>query len=436
MKKIDETTLQKWQENYELEKSHFITKQALAKNAINSICINQQQINKMEQLFNINLETLPVTNQESSGRCWIFAGCNIIRERLAKKYNLENFELSQSYLAFYDKLEKSNYFMETIRNLKDTKDDERIRDLKLETALEDGGQWDMFVALVKKYGVVPKNVMKETYQSSHTDQLNHLISTKLRQFASFVLEKRTNLDALQEKTLQDIYTILIDCYGIPPKEFTFEYVDKNKQYHAVENLTPKDFYEQYCDIDLEDYISIIHAPTKDKPYHRTFTVKYLGNVIEAPNIKYLNLPLEEFKQLIITQLQSLEPVWFGSDCTKAYEKTEGIWDSDMMDYDTTFQMEFYMSKENRLLTFESTMNHAMVFTGVQLVNGKSLKWKIENSWGKEKGKDGYYVASDKWFDEYVYQAVVHKKYLKANLTNILQEDPIVLMPWDPFGTLA
>ncbi len=436
MEKINTTDLLSWQEHYQLIKENNLVQKALVKNEIDTVAINGNRYKDLAPHFTISLDTLPVTNQMKSGRCWIFAGCNIIRQKIAKLYNLENFELSQSYLAFYDKLEKANFLMETLLQLSDSPEDERTRYFKLTTGVEDGGQWDMFVHLVKKYGLVPKEVMPETYQSSHTNQLNRIINTKIRQFAAFVQEKKANLSALKKKALEDIYKILVDCYGMPPTKFSFEYTDKNNKYHCIEDITPLDFYEQYSDIDLDEYISIIHAPTVDKPYHHLFNVKWLGNVIEAPGVRYLNLPLTEFKKIIVQQLRALEPVWFGSDCNQGFSRADGIWDPLLLDYETTFQVDLEMDKAERLNTFESTMNHAMVLVGVNLEQEKIHKWKIENSWGKDKGKDGYYVASDEWFDNFVYQAVVKKKYLTVEQQQILNQEPIVLPPWDPFGTLA
>jgi len=418
MKDIKKEVLREWTLKYKEDSSNAIIQHALVKNSITSVSHVPEEQKNLTFHFNVSIDTLPATNQLASGRCWIFAGCNVIREKLAKKYNLANFELSQSYIAFYDKLEKANYFMETIAGLSDSVEDERVKYQMLTGGIEDGGQWDMFVALVKKYGVVPQEVMPETYQSSNTLEINRLINTKLRQFASFVEEKRINIDALKEKILEDIYTILLDCYGVPPLNFSFEYTDKSKQYHILENLTPLTFYEDYCDINLDDYISIINSPTKDKPYHHMFSVKYLGNVIEDSKVKFLNLPLEEFKSVIISQLKALEPVWFGCDCNQEFARDESIWDDELLDYDTAFGTSFEMSKEECLNTYESVMNHAMVLIGVNLDNDIPNRWKIENSWGTSKGKkgvDGYYIASDTWFDKFVYQAVVHKKYLTKKL---------------------
>ncbi len=436
MEEITSTALHTMLEEYQARPENKIVRKALAKTRISDIVKVSEKEQNTAFHFSLALETLPAVNQLQSGRCWIFAGCNILREKIAKKYQLENFEVSQSYLAFYDKLERANYFMEKLLSFTKEAEKERFIHHLLTIGVEDGGQWDMFVNIVRKYGLVPKEVMPETFQSSNTTEVNRLLNQKLRQFAAFVLEQRPNLEALKQKSLSDIFRLLVDCYGLPPTKFDFEYTSKDKQYHVIKDLTPQQFYEQCVDIHLEDYLSIINAPTKDKPFYRLFTVKELGNVLEGSHVQYLNLPIKDFKQAVIQQLTNLEPVWFGSDCDQAFERDKGVWDDSLLAFDEVLGIDFAMSKGQALMTYGSTMNHAMMFTGVHLENGVPRRFKIENSWGEEKGKKGYFVASDSWFDKYVYQAVIHKKYLKEELLEVLKTSPIELMPWDPMGTLA
>lgn len=433
---IEKIKLIELEEEYQEKKTNTILRYALAKNKMSSLVYNQEEKRYLDADFNLTLKTLPASNQMQSGRCWIFAGCNIIREQVAKKYNLADFELSQSFVAFYDKLERSNYYMEKFMSLKGKDKDDRLVCHLLATGIEDGGQWDMFVNIIKKYGIVPKDVFPETYQSSNTQELNRLLNRKLKQFAAYVLEERENLEALKEETLKDILTILLDCYGIPPKIFDFEYTDKEEKYHSIKDLTPQSFYTKCCDIDLDEYISIIQAPTKDKPYLNTYTVSYLGNVIEGNQILYLNLDSNEFTQTIIKQLENKEAVWFGSDCNQFFGRDEGIWSLELLRYNEVFGINFDLTKEQMLDVKESTMNHAMVLTGVHIEDDIPKKWKIENSWGKEKGDNGYYVGSHSWFKTYVFQAVIHKKYLTDSQRKSLEKEPIVLKPWDPMGTLA
>ena len=429
MNGINKEKLMNIEEEYTKNVASTIARRALSKSKIKDITKVNEQTEFTRDMFSINLKTLPVTDQKSSGRCWIFAGCNVIREAIAKKYNLEEFEISQNYVAFYDKLEKCNYLLESIILLKDREKDDRILDYLLSTGIQDGGQWDLFVNIVNKYGIVPKNAFPETYQSSNTYGIDNLLNKYIRKFAYEIRNEEMDIQSRKEKCIKEIYSILCSCFGIPPKTFSFEYVDKDKNYHIVKDLTPMKFY-------LNNYVSIINSPTSDKPFNNVYTVDYLGNVAEGNEVLYLNLPIERLKELAVNQLKDGESVWFGSDCGKDADGTDGVWDDSTFDIDTLFQIDSSMSKGAMLDTRESAMNHAMVITGVNLENENPTKWRIENSWGEKYGHKGYYVATDSWFSKYVYQVVINKKYLSEEEKNILNNERIRLKPWDPMGTLA
>ena len=441
MNVLNSNKLNNLKQKYINDEKNIVVRNALLNTRISSLVQNQEQIKNNQNMFSIEIETMPVTYQKQSGRCWIFAACNILREKIGKKYNIENFELSQSYIAFYDKLEKCNYFLNIIEELmEDSKNveesqNERTITYILERGIEDGGQWDMFVNIIEKYGVVPKNVFDETYQSSNTGEINSLLNRLLRKYASEI-SNTSNKEQLKEKYLSDIFTILTNCYGIPPEKFDFEYKTKDKEYKIIKNITPKEFYEKHIALDLTEYISIINAPTKNKSFNELYTVKYLGNVVEGRNITYLNLNIKEFKNLVIKQLKEKEPVWFGSDCVQSGDRKIGFWDVKAFDYNSFFTTDFNIGKGKMLDYRESAMNHAMVLTGVNLEEEKPTRWKIENSWGEENGYKGYYVASDEWVDKYVYQAVINKKYLTEEQKKLLDKVPFELEPWDPMGTLA
>ncbi len=256
-----------------------------------------------------------------------------------------------------------------------------------------------------------------------------------RQFAAG--KSREELDAEKQKMLNEMYSLLCACFGVPPTVFDFEYVDREKNYVNKKNLTPNQFYKEYLGDILDDYVSITNAPTKDKPFNRTYTVDYLGNVLGGSDIEYLNLELSTFKKLILAQLTDRQVVWFGSDVGKFGDRDAGVWDDKAYDYEAAFDMSFDLTKEEGLDYRQSAMNHAMVITGVNLdEDGNPTKWKIENSWSDEKGSKGYFVMSDSWFDKYVYQAVVNKKYLDKALLELFKLEPIHLSPWDPMGSLA
>ncbi|MDF2632253.1 MAG: aminopeptidase [Caproiciproducens sp.] len=433
----------KFEQSYQSSKLLKAMTNALAKNSVDTIAFVPSSAKNTQFKFSIDIPTMEVTNQKKSGRCWIFSGLNVLREIIGKKYNIEKFEFSQNYIAFWDKFEKINYFLESVIDLSDQPVDDRTLTYVLMTGIQDGGQWDMLVSLIKKYGLVPKDAMDETYQSSNTSAMNGLIDTKLKQYASVLQRQfaagksREELDAEKQKMLNEMYSLLCACFGVPPTAFDFEYVDREKNYVNKRNLTPNQFYKEYLGDILDDYVSITNAPTKDKPFNRTYTVDYLGNVLGGSDIQYLNLELSTFKKLILSQLTDRQVVWFGSDVGKFGDREAGIWDDKAYDYEAAFDMNFDLTKEEGLDYRQSAMNHAMVITGVNLdEDGNPTKWKIENSWSDEKGCKGYYVMSDSWFDKYVYQAVVNKKYLDKALLELFKLEPIHLSPWDPMGSLA
>lgn len=441
MQAISMTELSQMQKVYRANEKARVVRNALVNNDIAKISSVFEASAGNPNLFSVDIKTMKVTNQMQSGRCWIFSSLNVLREILAKKYKIENFEFSQNYVAFYDKLEKINYFMETILQEIDTPLNSELMRYVLTTAIGDGGQWDMLVSLVKKYGLCPKTAMPETYQSGHTGKMNHLLNLRLRAFTSEVKKlhaagKDQMIVVAKKKALSECYGFLCDCFGVPPKSFTFEFYDEKKKYHAYENVTPKELAEKYLAVNLDEYVGIINGPTADKPFHEMYTVKYLGNVVNGNPVSFLNLPMDEFKELILKQLKDESLVWFGCDCIKDADRESGLWDDKQFDYEHTFDMNLAMSKEEMLDTRESAMNHAMVFTGVHLVADKPVRWKIENSWGDKVANEGYYICSDTWFDKYVYEAVVHEKYLSAEQKKCLKKKPIVLDPWDPFGSLA
>ncbi len=433
--------LNAWSRNYQASPERQLATLALSKTDLYDVSFVSKAAFAMRQKFSIDLPTLPVANQQRSGRCWLFAATNVLRERIAQQLNLEAFELSQSYLAFWDKFERANYFLESILETADKPADDRTVAFILNTGVHDGGQWDMFANIVRKYGVVPKDVYDETYQSCHTASMNKTLNRSLKACAA-KLRGMVRTGAAEEEIqrakadmLDRVYGFLCSCYTEPPKAFDFEYVDKDKNYHIERGYTPLTFCEKYVGGLLEEIVSIIHAPTADKPYHKTFTVQFLGNVVGGREVRHLNLPMDEFKQAIIRQLQAGKVVWFGSDVGKFGERESGVWDDQSYNMELLTGLDLTISKEDSLNYWYAAMNHAMVITGVNLEDGKPNRWKIENSWGDANGAKGYYICSDTWFDEYVFQAAVEKEYL-GGAAALADQKPIELAPWDPMGTLA
>ena len=441
MEPIKKTYLEKELNNYKKDDKNTIIRHALVKNSLYTVAASQDEIKEMDFNFDINIKTLPAANQKASGRCWLFAATNVCREVIAKKLNLANFELSQSYLAFYDRLEKSNYLLEAVIELIDKDYDDRTLAFLLQNGVGDGGQWDMFVSLANKYGLCPKNVYPETNTSSATRETAQLINFSIRKFASdakaLYLEK--GLEAVRkekEEVLNKIYFLLINAYGLPPEKFDFEYTDKDGNYHIEKGFDALSFKEKYLGNSLNDYVSLINAPTKDKAFGKTYTIQYLGNVVGGKQVTHLNVTMDRMKELILKQLKDDRIVWFGSDVGFYGEREEGVWDDTRFDLNTPFGLDLKMNKGESLDYHASQMNHAMCITGVSFKEGIPSKWKIENSWGKDRAKDGYYIMSKSWFDQFVYQAVVDKKYLNKEELKALEGQPVVLKPWDPMGSLA
>ena len=431
--------INRFKNNYDNNKVAKVYTAALSKADLADAAYSPAEAAKLENVFSIDLHCSKATNQQASGRCWLFASMNVMRELIIKKCNLGDFELSGNYFAFWDKFEKINYCLESIIDTADQPLTDRTVDWVLHNGIGDGGQWDMMVSLVKKYGIVPKSVMPETYQSCHTRTLMQKINGKLRKNAielrALVAEGK-DPQSRKEEMLEEMFNALCVCFGRPVDKFDFQYEDKSGAYHIDHDLTPVEFFNKYVGMELDNYVSVINAPTSDKPFHKTYTVSYIGNVVNEP-ICYLNLPIDELKALTVAQMKDGEVVWFGSDCGKFGSRKDGIWDPDSFVFDELLGMDLSMTKEESLDYCNSAMNHAMVLTGVNLdKDGQPNRWKIENSWGPEAGQNGYFIASDKWFDLQTYQVIINKKYLSDEQKKALAEEPIVLNPWDPMGTLA
>ncbi|WP_409373860.1 aminopeptidase C [Streptococcus suis] len=429
--------------NYLANPSLQATENAVSHNGLLKSLETRQSAIDNDYVFSIDLTKDAVSNQKASGRCWMFAALNTFRHKLISDFKLENFELSQAHTFFWDKYEKSNWFLEQIIATADQEIGSRKVKFLLDTPQQDGGQWDMVVALFEKYGVVPKSVYPESISSSASRELNQYLNKLLRQDAQILrdlLAKGASPEEIQtqkENLLQEIFNFLAVNLGLPPRSFDFAYRDKDNVYHRDTNVTPQAFYEKYVGLKLSDYVSIINAPTTDKPYNKSYTVELLGNVVGAPAVRYLNVEMNRLKELAIAQLKAGESVWFGSDVGQSSNRQTGIMATNTYDFSSGLGIHFHQDKAGRLDYSESLMTHAMVLTGVDLDdNEQPLKWKVENSWGDKVGDKGYFVASDSWMDEYTYQIVVRKEFLTQEELAAYQAQPQVLAPWDPMGALA
>ena len=435
-KSVSFEDISRYRAAYEENKISQVATRAVSKTGINDVCYDTQHAKKMNYKFSVQVPTMGASNQKSSGRCWIFAALNWLREKVAKDLNLEQFELSQSYLSFYDHLEKANTFLEHVIETADRPTEDRYVDHILSSPVGDGGWWEFFAGLCSKYGAVPKDAMPETYQSEHSDSMNMLLNLQLRQDALTLRKEAaagtdaSHLAELKRQMLGRIFNILAICLGNPPETFDFEYVDKDKKYHADRNLTPRVFYDKYISRNLENVVSILNAPTPKKPFYKTYVIDHEESVCGVSPVKSLNLPMDEFKAAVIRQLEAGEPIWFACDCHPYGNRDEGIWDTGLYDYEVPFGLDLHMDKGQLLDYRQSAPNHAMLLTGVNLVDGKPDKWKIENSWGTEKAEKGYFIMSDTWFDQYVYFASIDKQYLTQQQRDLYEQKPVVLPPWD------
>lgn len=425
------------------DRANVIGQSAVTRNGITESVLDPDVIKDMRHSFSLELKQGEITDQKQSGRCWMFSALNTMRYRIIKDYKLETFELSQAYPLFFDKLEKSNYFLESIIKTLDEDLQGRLIKHILADPLGDGGQWDMFVNLVNKYGVVPKYAMPEVNASSATREMDSYLTKMLRSFAKDLRKAHQEgksleeLEKMKDGFNEDIYRALTLILGTPPKTIDFEARDKDDNYICDKNLSPKEFFDKYVKMNIDDFVSLINAPTADKPFNETFTVDYLGNVCEGKPVKYLNLPIDELKKAAIRQLEDGYPVWMGCDVGQSFVRKEGILSTKAFKLEELFGLDFAMTKEDRLDYSESLMTHAMVFTGVDLDDeGNPIRWKIENSWGDRAGNKGYLVMSDEWFNEYMYQIAVDKKYLTDDQKKAWEKEPIHLKPWDPMGSLA
>lgn len=441
---ITKEFLQNSREKFYKDRANRVAQRAAVNNGLVEASVDRVEDERNRHTFNIELKEKEIRNQKQSGRCWMFAALNLMEYKLCRKYNLKGFELSKNYTLFFDKLERCNYFLDSIIRTLDEDLDGRLVSHILTDPMGDGGQWDMIKNIIKKYGLVPSYAMKESVNSSATANLNNYLTKILRMYAknlrdSYKEEKGLEkLKKMQEEYMKKIYDVLSISLGTPPEKFDFEVRNEDEEFICDKNLTPQEFLKKHVEVNLDDYISLINAPTKDKPYFKSYTVDFLGNVMELDKVRYVNVPVEVMKEGILKQLKDGEPVWFGCDVAQFFYRKGANLDLSTLKIFDLLNVEYDLSKEERLDYKESLMTHAMVFVGCDYdeENKKINRYKVENSWGKDAGDRGYLVMSDEWFDEYMYQALINKKYLDEKVIKAYSEEPIHLKPWDPMGSLA
>jgi bleomycin hydrolase len=434
------TDLEQLRKDFTANPVYRLAQNAVTRVTVDDVAMNREILNSIDHSQSTTLDDWKVTNQERSGRCWLFAGLNLLRVGVMRKTGLKEFEFSQNHAMFWDKIERANYFLEAIIETADRDLDDRTVAFLLESVASDGGQWNMFAALLAKHGLVPKAVMPETQSSSNTGRMNSILQYQLRQGTRAVraaaAESLDAARAAKADILQVIYRVLCIHLGTPPESFDWQWTDKDRQFHRDGVLTPQEFAANYVDLPVADYVCLVHDPRPTSPAGRTFTVEYLGNVIGAPPVTYLNVDMSVIKEIAARTIEGGEPVWFGCDVGKMMSNDYGFWDAGLYDLPSLYDADFGLDKAARLAYHETQMTHAMLFTGVDVLDGATRRWRVENSWGAERGKDGFYTMNDSWFDQYVFEIAARRDSLPAELQQALDAEPIVLPAWDPMGALA
>ncbi len=421
------------------EREHRAIMNAVKKNGIQAVAMNQAVATTTPHTFSLELTSELITNQKQSGRCWAFAGFNLLKGAICKRHNLKEFEFSQAYQMFWDKLEKANYFLENVLATADEPMDSELSRWVFRGPAGDGGWWGMFVDLVEKYGVVPKAVMPETFHSSQSQAMNQVLGLKLHALGLALRRAHAagagaeRLAALKADQLAEIYRMLVHFLGEPPETFAFEYRDRDNAFHSVPNLTPQRFFQEHVGVDLGEYVTVMSSPLDDTPYDHSYTVRFGPRTKGGREVRYLNVDIDALRALTLAELEAGQPVWFACEVGKDSDRESGVMDTALYDYETALGVPVAMSKADRLLSGESRPTHAMLITGVNLVEGRPNRWKVENSWGTERGHQGWFVMSDDWFAEHTYHVIVRRGQLSARQQAALASPPRVLPLWSPVG---
>ena len=404
---------------------------ALAQTDGHKIAQDMQRIGSINQLFSNRLKDERVTDQKASGRCWMFSGLNTLRPLARRTLGIEEIEFSQSYMFFYDKLEKANLFLDAVVDLRDKPVTDRLMEFLLRNPVQDGGNWLGFIELIKKYGVVPKEIMPETFGSSNSRHVNLVLGVRLRQFALKIRSAANDaaIAMLRNDALKDVYKILALNFGLPPDKFSWRYEKSDKTIADGGTYTPLEFYAKFVGKDLDDYYALYSIPTL--PFMKKLEIELDKAVADRPAMYFVNVPLDTLKRLAVRTLLDNEPVWFGCDVGHEANSENGVLATNIYDLNSLYGMDFSMSRKDLFEVYSSIPNHNMIFTGVDLDGGKPRKWLVENSWGDKSGKKGYLVMMDDWFDKYVEVVVVNKKYMSKDILAAFQQQAATLPPWDP-----
>ena len=452
---ISEEMLSIISRRYEGDAGDRAIRNALAGSSIASLALNADNAAMIDTHFSDRVKTKGITDQQSSGRCWLFTGLNVLRAKMIDKYDLPGMEFSQNYLFFYDQLEKANLFLQGVIDTKDLPFEDRKVDWLFSNPLSDGGQFTGVSNLIVKYGLVPSEAMPETYQSNNTSNMASLIKLKLREDGLDLrktyedgrakvgkgpkkdVEKGLKaLDAelhkMKVRQLSEVYRMLALCLGEPVKEFEWTRCDGSGNVVSRKKYTPKSFYDEFIGEDLENnYVMIMNDPCRE--YGKVYEIDYDRHVYDGHNWLYVNLPVERSKEMAIASIKDNTAMYFSCDVGKFLDRKKGVLDLANFDYESLMGVSFGMNKKERVQTHASGSSHAMTLIAVDICeeNGKPVKWMVENSWGAASGYKGCLIMTDEWFNEYMFRLVVEKKYVPADVLQMLDQKPELLPAWDP-----
>ena len=440
-KGVTKSQIEEFRKSFDSDPSATVAQNAVSNADLSTLALRRDLVQDMDFSFSTKLDDWNATNQRRSGRCWLFATLNLFRVGAMRKMNVKKFEFSQAHIHFWDKLERANHFLEAILETSDRPVDDRTIHFLLSDPIGDGGQWNMATNLIRKHGLVPMSAYPESHSSSNTRSMNTVLKDILRTTASEIRkildDGGSNNEARRHKEgrMKDIWRVLCIHLGTPPEKFDWQWRDKDNEFHRKGTMTPLEFVDEYVEVDWEEYICIVNDPRNE--YYRTYTVDFLQNVAGGPPVVYLNVPSNEMKDITQRLLEDGTPVWMGCDVGKNMARKRGLWDAELYDLKGLYGIQFGMEKADRLRFGQTMMTHAMLFTGVDVVDGKPRRWRVENSWGSEdSGEKGFYTMNDNWYDEHMFEIAAPKDYLTDEMKSGLKGDPIVLPAWDPMGSLA
>lgn len=404
---------------------------ALAQNDGRKLAEDWSRITAVDAHFTKRIADEPVADQKASGRCWMFSALNLFRRTGASRLGCENLELSQNYLFFYDKLEKANLFLDAIARTRGVPPTDRRVEFLLSSPVQEGGNWQGFVDLVKKYGVVPKDVMPETFSSSNSAAMNQVLFLRLKVAGVRIRAAKdmAEVETLKGQAMKDVYRILALHLGVPPATFSWRYVAKDKQVTPLKAWTPKGFYKEAVGADLDGFVALYSIPTL--PFMKKYEIDLDRALLDGPNMTFVNCPLETLKEAAKQCVLSDRLVWFGADVSQDMARDEGLLMPGVRDFASLYGLDVAMDRRELFESRRSVPNHNMVFTGVDIADGKPVKWLVENSWGDKGGKKGYYTMMDGWFDQFVQVVVVPRSVVPTAVLEVLGTRADLLPPWDP-----